>query len=72
MEAISGGTLQLGDEVFHISDPSIIMRVESIENEMVVCSVTDPKTLARRSDIFLYESLRKAPQVEQVQINQPK
>lgn len=51
--------IKSGDEVFEISNPSIIMRVESIQQDLAVCSVKDLMTFSKHFDTYSQQVLRK-------------
>jgi len=53
--------LSPGDEVFHVSDPKLIMAVERIDERGVHCSWIHPKTFEQRDGVFSPLSLRKKP-----------
>jgi hypothetical protein len=52
-----------GDEVFEASKPDTIMIVEEIKEQMVVCSVVDPKTSTKRFDTYSLTALQKKQRV---------
>jgi hypothetical protein len=52
-------TFEPGEEVFHASNPKIIMVVETIQDREVYCSWLDPKTSEKRDGNFSAVTLRK-------------
>ncbi len=50
---------KIGDEVYHVSNPQMIMAIENIENDKIECSFWDKVSNKHVFQFFNYTSLRK-------------